>query len=207
MPAAKQAKNSVLRALPWCFYLLSLVTVGLSRLFIATHFPHQVLLGLICGTVLGSWLIKCNRRLSYAGVAFHAGTVFLFIAGAFAFYFAILLTGKDPSTSVGLALQHCAKRTWVHLDTTPFYSLFRSAGSIFGLGIVSAISHSDSHADWCIPRERRLAAGLISFLAAQLLLRAPLPTITNHVVVYVIAFIRYATLPCVSHFSCRLLMQ
>jgi membrane-associated phospholipid phosphatase len=35
----------------WTSYALLVILVGLSRLYTATHFPHQTLLGLIAGNV------------------------------------------------------------------------------------------------------------------------------------------------------------
>jgi glucose-6-phosphatase len=35
----------------WTLYILLVILVGISRLYIATHFPHQVLLGLLAGSV------------------------------------------------------------------------------------------------------------------------------------------------------------
>lgn len=39
-------------SLAYCTFLLA---VGLSRIFILAHFPHQVLAGLITGEQLGQW--------------------------------------------------------------------------------------------------------------------------------------------------------
>lgn len=39
----------VLSAAPYFFYVLMLVAVGISRIFILAHFPHQVVAGSITG--------------------------------------------------------------------------------------------------------------------------------------------------------------
>lgn len=39
----------VLSAAPYLFYVLMLVAVGISRIFILAHFPHQVVAGSITG--------------------------------------------------------------------------------------------------------------------------------------------------------------
>jgi membrane-associated phospholipid phosphatase len=36
----------------WTLYALLVILVGSSRLYTATHFPHQALLGLIAGNVI-----------------------------------------------------------------------------------------------------------------------------------------------------------
>lgn len=47
------ASSMVLSATPYLLYVLMLVAVGVSRIFILAHFPHQV----IAGSITGKWLI------------------------------------------------------------------------------------------------------------------------------------------------------
>jgi len=44
-------KKKCVRVALWTLYILLVILVGISRLYIATHFPHQVLLGLVTGSV------------------------------------------------------------------------------------------------------------------------------------------------------------
>ncbi|NWV12838.1 G6PC3 phosphatase, partial [Ptilonorhynchus violaceus] len=43
----------VLRLIPFLFYVLLLVAMGLSRIFVLAHFPHQVVAGSLAGMALG----------------------------------------------------------------------------------------------------------------------------------------------------------
>ncbi|XP_007239808.3 glucose-6-phosphatase 3 isoform X2 [Astyanax mexicanus] len=52
--------SKVLAAIPYLFYTLLLVVVGLSRIFILAHFPHQVIGGTITGVILG---VLLNRTV------------------------------------------------------------------------------------------------------------------------------------------------
>lgn len=44
----------------WTSYMLLMILVGLSRLYTATHFPHQTLLGLVAGSVTLSTKPLCG---------------------------------------------------------------------------------------------------------------------------------------------------
>jgi membrane-associated phospholipid phosphatase len=64
MKMDNRKKNCVRIAL-WTLYILLMILVGISRLYTATHFPHQTLLGLlagsvtlICKTVVWSWTVE-----------------------------------------------------------------------------------------------------------------------------------------------------
>ena len=50
-------------------------------------------------------------------------------------YSVLLVTGSDPSWSISRAVKWCVKREYIHVDTTPFYSLSRYSGAVFGLGL------------------------------------------------------------------------
>lgn len=43
------ASSVALSALPYLFYVLMLMVVGISRIFILAHFPHQVVAGSVTG--------------------------------------------------------------------------------------------------------------------------------------------------------------
>lgn len=44
-------KKKYVRVALWTLYILLMILVGMSRLYTATHFPHQALLGLLAGSV------------------------------------------------------------------------------------------------------------------------------------------------------------
>ena len=47
----------------WCVLFTILVLVSVSRVFIATHFPHQVFLGIVIGLIVASVVKNCNLLL------------------------------------------------------------------------------------------------------------------------------------------------
>jgi hypothetical protein len=46
-------------------------------------------------------------------------------------------TGVDPQWSVRLAFKWCEQPEWIHVNTTPLFSLVRDCGSMFGLALAS----------------------------------------------------------------------
>ncbi|NXF14216.1 G6PC3 phosphatase, partial [Smithornis capensis] len=46
-------QRRVLRMIPFLAYTLFLVAMGLSRIFVLAHFPHQVVTGVLAGAALG----------------------------------------------------------------------------------------------------------------------------------------------------------
>ena len=85
-------------------YALLLILVSFSRLYIAAHFPHQVVIGVIIGMAIGElcvWLdlnkiIAAPTRLLYITLALVALGV-----GVYALLWNVL--GVDPDWSIELA--------------------------------------------------------------------------------------------------------
>ncbi|PSN45321.1 hypothetical protein C0J52_18071, partial [Blattella germanica] len=46
----------------------------------------------------------------------------------------------DPQWSVRLAFKWCERPEWIHVSTTPLFSLVRCCGSMFGLALSAPIS-------------------------------------------------------------------
>ena len=187
------------RVLVWTVFLLSLICVSVSRLFIATHFPHQVVLGSLAGFILARVIIQ-RRSLISLSLKAHVLAAVALVCGAFACYGLLLAAKMDPSSSVKLALKHCASRDWVHLDTTPFYSLFRASGTVLGLGMMSFIHVNDVTK---LPVGRAAVGALVTLFVVQLYLRLPLVGVTNSILFYVLSCVRFAIFPCIALVSLR----
>ncbi|XP_065765432.1 glucose-6-phosphatase 3 isoform X1 [Muntiacus reevesi] len=130
---ATRAHSRWVRVIPSLAYCTFLLAVGLSRVFLLAHFPHQVLAGLITGAVLG-WLmtpqVPMERELSFYGL-----TSLALLLGASLIYWTLFTLGLDLSWSINLASKWCERPEWVHLDSRPFASLSRDSGAALGLGI------------------------------------------------------------------------
>ncbi|NXK70722.1 G6PC3 phosphatase, partial [Sylvietta virens] len=56
---SRSTQSRVLRLSPFLVYILLLVAMGLSRIFVLAHFPHQVVAGSLAGAALGWGLQRC----------------------------------------------------------------------------------------------------------------------------------------------------
>ncbi|KAI8513567.1 Glucose-6-phosphatase [Branchiostoma belcheri] len=133
-PSNSWKRNPLIRAAPWLVYSLILTAAGVSRLFIATHFPHQVLFGTAVGVLIGYMFnrVQVQSFRPSMCVALSAGLA----VSAMGLYGILLhLFSVDPSWSIQKAMQWCANPDWVHLGTTPFFSIARDSGSSLGLAV------------------------------------------------------------------------
>ncbi|PWA31310.1 glucose-6-phosphatase 2-like isoform X1 [Gambusia affinis] len=124
----------LLKSILWTAFWVIQISVCISRVFIATHFPHQVVLGLVIGMLVAeafdyiTWIYNASLK-RYLLV-----NIFL-LSFAICFYLLLKLLDFDPLWSVAKAKMWCANPDWIYLDTTPFAGLCRNLGALFGLGL------------------------------------------------------------------------
>lgn len=118
----------------WCAYTALLCVVSLSRVYIAAHFPHQCLMGMAIGCCLAKLMCKLDTdhvtRWQYVFIS--AGL----LASALSTYGVLRLMGVDPLWSVDRAVKWCVKQEYIHVDTTPFFSMMRYCAFPLGMGLV-----------------------------------------------------------------------
>lgn len=117
----------------WGIFVCMMLAVCVSRCYIATHFPHQVLFGVIVGILLTVSFSQIETE-SF-GLKQYFITSLLIISTCVATFFMMKGVGLDPQWSIDAATKWCARSEWVYWDTTPFNAIFRDAGSILGYGI------------------------------------------------------------------------
>lgn len=117
----------------WTLYGGLLFAVSVSRLYIAAHFPHQCLLGIVIGIIVAKtiWEIPINH-IRFSTYLTLTVVMFVTVVGT---YSVMTLLGVNPSRSVAKAVKYCVNKEWVHLDTTPFFSIMRYTGFFFGSGV------------------------------------------------------------------------
>ncbi|XP_015995170.2 glucose-6-phosphatase 3 isoform X1 [Rousettus aegyptiacus] len=189
---ASRAHSRWVRMMPSLVYCTFLLAVGLSRIFLLAHFPHQVLSGLITGAVLG-WLmaprVPMERELSFYGL-----TSLALLLGASLIYWTLFTLGLDLSWSINLASKWCERPEWVHMDSRPFASLSRDSGAALGLGIAL---HSP-----CYAQVRRAYLGngqKIACLVLAMGLLGPLSWLGHPPQIslfYIFNFLEYTLWPC-----------
>lgn len=120
-----------LRIAPWFLYFAIVFLVSLSRIYIAAHSPHQIILVFILGNGIGSLIWKdATNRLSQ----------FYFIMSAFLLLFTLLFYNflflfSNPAFSIPKAIKYCTNKDFIKLDTTPFYAVVRDSGAVLGVGM------------------------------------------------------------------------
>ncbi|XP_044529402.1 glucose-6-phosphatase 3 [Gracilinanus agilis] len=130
---AKRSRSRWMKLIPSLAYSTFLLAVGLSRIFILAHFPHQVLGGLITGALLGWWMtprVPVDRPVSFYGL-----TALALLMSTSLIYWSLVSLGIDMTWSIHLASKWCERPEWVHMETRPFASLSRDSGAALGLGI------------------------------------------------------------------------
>ena len=173
----------------WTTHFSSIVGVSLSRLYISAHFPHQCVLGAFLGIVVAFIMTKTdlNRFKVFSYVVI---TIFMFTSVLTCFA-GMNFLGIDPNWSVELAKAHCIKSEYVHLDTTPLFSLNRYTAYFlgFGLGFVSPLLRATRIlAEFTFAA--RIATAIISLLISLTLVQITIPK-DDLMLFYFFTFILY----------------
>ncbi|XP_063107744.1 glucose-6-phosphatase 3 isoform X3 [Cavia porcellus] len=189
---AARSRSRWVRAMPSLAYCTFLLAIGLSRIFLLAHFPHQVLAGLVTGAVLG-WLmtprVPMERELSFYGL-----TALALMLGASLIYWTLITLGLDLSWSINLASKWCERPEWVHIDSRPFASLSRDSGAALGLGIAL---HSPCYVQ--VRRVRLASSQKVACLALAMGLLGALSWLGHPPqasLFYVFNFLKYTLWPC-----------
>ncbi|XP_001374565.1 glucose-6-phosphatase 3 [Monodelphis domestica] len=189
---AKRSHSRWMKLIPSLAYSTFLLAVGLSRIFILAHFPHQVLGGLIAGALLGWWMtprVPVDRPVSFYGL-----TALALLMSTSLIYWSLVSLGIDMTWSIHLASKWCERPEWVHMETRPFASLSRDSGAALGLGIAL---HSPFYA-----QVRRIQLGTLqqtACLSLVLVFLGLLDWIGNPPqlsLFYIFNFIKFTLWPC-----------
>lgn len=163
---------------------LVLLIVCMSRVYMAAHFPHQVIAGVLSGILVAEVVSQLKSIYSASLNKYLLTTVFL-TSFAVGFYLLLKAVGVDLLWTMERAQKWCVHPEWVHLDTAPFASLLRNMGSFTGLGLGL---HSPLYTD----TKKRSYAFRIGCIAISLVLLYVLDSWTfspdNHMTFYSLSF-------------------
>ncbi|XP_075033527.1 glucose-6-phosphatase catalytic subunit 1-like [Mixophyes fleayi] len=118
----------------WTFFWGVQINVCLSRVFVAAHFPHQVVAGVISGMGVAEMFNHIPAIYSVSMKKYIYTTIFFF-SSAVGFYLLLKEFDVDLLWTLDKAKQWCARPEWIHIDSTPFASLIRNLGVFAGLGL------------------------------------------------------------------------
>ncbi|XP_016348631.1 glucose-6-phosphatase 3 [Sinocyclocheilus anshuiensis] len=180
--------SKILAAVPYLLYAVFLACVGLSRIFILAHFPHQVIAGLLAGVLLG---IVLNRTVPECHpLLFFFRFSLTLLLGAFLMHGALQKIGVDLSWSISLAKRWCSRSEWIRMDTAPFSSLNRDAGVLLGLGLAQYWKPGG----WALPWVPRTLCLALSSIALHYISSFPVPTVPP-LLFYSLFFLKYSIVP------------
>ncbi|XP_068775596.1 glucose-6-phosphatase 3 isoform X2 [Struthio camelus] len=167
--ASRHSRSAVVKLIPFAAYTLLLLAVGLSRVFVLAHFPHQVVGGILAGAALG-WGLQA-RTPATRTLGFFGCTSLGLLLSAVALHQLMIAAGTDIDWSIRLATKWCANPAWLRLDTRPFTSVCRDAGSALGLGL--AVGSPLHRRERLAPRQR-VACAVLALAAVHVLHRVVL---------------------------------
>ncbi|XP_024944508.1 glucose-6-phosphatase isoform X2 [Cephus cinctus] len=179
----------------WILFGASLILIAMSRLYTATHFPHQCFLGFLGGLYVAKSLLL-DTKMSTWWRNSKRPKVLLAALGmtmiSFGAYWLQKGLGIDPQWSVKLAFKWCSKPDWIHVNTTPLFSLVRDCGAAFGIALISPVSmrYTSLGTSSCIVKGVLIGGVMVAMHLAQ----AAIPI--GHVLTfYLCQFMLYAVQP------------
>ncbi|XP_055032287.2 glucose-6-phosphatase catalytic subunit 1 [Misgurnus anguillicaudatus] len=186
------SKSLYLRSSLWTIFWTVQVCVCLSRVFIAAHFPHQVIAGVITGMIVAE---AFNRQqwIYSASLKQYFNTTLFLLSFAVGFYVLLKVLGVDLLWTLEKAQKWCINPAWVHMDSTPFASLLRNMGTLFGLGLgLHSPLYTESKK---ISGTRLRIACIISSLFLLHLFDSIKPPTHTAALFYLLSFCKSATVP------------
>uniref|UniRef100_A0A3B4HCZ5 glucose-6-phosphatase n=1 Tax=Pundamilia nyererei TaxID=303518 RepID=A0A3B4HCZ5_9CICH len=178
----------LLSAAPYVLYVVMLVAVGISRIFILAHFPHQVVAGSITGFILG--IVLSCRVPEGRPLLFFFSLSFGLLFGALMLHAGLKQLGIDLSWSIALAKKWCSHAEWIRLDTAPFSSLTRDCGALLGLGLAQYWKPGG----WSLPWAPRALSMAVSSMGLYHVNRLPLP-VRPLGLFYSLFFVKFVLVP------------
>lgn len=183
-----RSHSVLLSAAPYVLYVVMLVAVGISRIFILAHFPHQVVAGSITGFILG--IVLSCRVPEGRPLLFFFSLSFGLLFGALMLHAGLKQLGIDPSWSIALAKKWCSHAEWIRLDTVPFSSLTRDCGALLGLGLAQYWKPGG----WSLPWAPRALSMAVSSMGLYHVNRLPLP-VQPQSLFYGLFFVKFVLVP------------
>ena len=127
----------------------SMLCVAISRVYLAAHFPHQVILGSIFGYLIGSYILKglsedkiitnevkngLSRQISNFQKWIKLSVIILVIP-LIIYNICVKLLKINLDWTLEMATNGCKNQDWVHKATNPMTTLFKMFGATVGMSL------------------------------------------------------------------------
>ncbi|OCT60480.1 glucose-6-phosphatase catalytic subunit 1 [Xenopus laevis] len=183
------------QALLWSGFWAIQACVCLSRVFLAAHFPHQVICGVIAGMVVAE-VFEHIQSIYKASLNNYIYTTLFLFCFALGFYLVLKTVGVDLLWTIEKAKRWCSQPDWIHIDTTPFAGLLRNLGIFFGLGLAL---NSQMYKDSCQEKQDRSFSYRLCCIIASLLVLHLFdsfkPPTKVEMIFYALSFCKSAAVP------------
>lgn len=124
---------------------LMVLSVAVSRLYLAAHFPHQVVLGSLIGYSIGKTVFRLeSQKLCQNPRYWLKWGLTVLISGYTICYFFSIILSIDLLWTLQKAKESCKNPDWVHLNTTPLNTLWRLSGLAIGMMRYRELADSQS---------------------------------------------------------------
>nr|XP_019794897.2 glucose-6-phosphatase isoform X2 [Tursiops truncatus] len=182
----------------WLGFWAVQLNVCLSRIYLAAHFPHQVVAGVLSGIAVAE-TFRHIRSIYNANLKKYFLITFFLFSFAIGFYLLLKGLGVDLLWTVEKAKRRCERPEWVHIDTTPFASLLKNLGTLFGLGLAL---NSRMYRESCKGKLSKWFPFRLSCIVASLVLLHLFDSLKppSHIelIFYVLSFCKSAAVPLAS---------
>ncbi|XP_066988968.1 glucose-6-phosphatase 2-like isoform X2 [Macrobrachium rosenbergii] len=127
-------QKKLAKRLTWLAYGGWMALVIVARVYVAAHFPHQCIYGALIGFLIAVLVSRTPSLhvLSRRQYVMISAAIIVTVLGM---YFIVLAMGSNVLWSVEKAIKWCVQRSYIHIDSTPFYSFSRYSGVSLGLGL------------------------------------------------------------------------
>lgn len=136
------------------------------------------------------------RSIYHASLRRYLGVTTFLFSFALGLYLLLRALGVDLLWTLEKAQRWCSRPEWVHIDTTPFASLLRNLGILFGLGLAL---NSHMYLESCRGKQGRQLPFRLGCAAASLLVLhlfdAFRPPSHLQLLFYVLSFCKSAAVP------------
>uniref|UniRef100_A0A8C8IXH7 glucose-6-phosphatase n=1 Tax=Oncorhynchus tshawytscha TaxID=74940 RepID=A0A8C8IXH7_ONCTS len=151
----------------WMLLCTVELLVCMSRVYMAAHFPHHVISGVITGIMVAEFFSRV-QWICRASLKKYFNTTIFLLSFAVGFYVLLKALGVDLLWTLEKAQKCCVRAEWVHMDSTPFASLLRNMDTLFGLGLgVHSLLYTESKKNSSPPF--RVGCITVSLLLLQIL--------------------------------------
>lgn len=116
------------------------------------------------------------------------------LASALLTFASLRAMGFNPMWSVDRAVKWCARLEYIHMDTTPFFSMMRYAGFLLGMGVAFNSFLYQKVSKVNLTTGMKIFAAIACILLSKISERIDLPK-SNTALFYGLAFVENAVLP------------